>query len=328
MKELVINYNDAGQRLDKYLAKALPALPPSLLQKYIRLKRIKLGGKRVEKDYRLQEGDILQLYINDEFFATPNPEEDWKKVTPALDVVYEDEHLLLVNKPVGLVVHEDESNTPNTLINQIKSYLYNKGEWNPCSEKSFVPALCNRIDRNTGGIVIAAKTAPALRVMNDKIKDREISKYYLCLVHGTPSPAKGELTHFLRRDTDRKQVFVEKRKVPGALTAKLRYRVLDSRCGLSLVECELLTGRTHQIRVQMSEAGHPLAGDTKYGTLKQNKGLPFQHQALWSYRLRLDFPSDSGELEYLRGKEFRVEQVPFLEFYYNLPKKSKSSNSK
>ncbi len=321
MKELVINRNDAGQRLDKYLTKALPALPPALLHKYIRLKRVKLGGKRVEKDYRLQEGDTLQLYINDEFFATPDPEEDWKKVTPKLEVVYEDEHILLVNKPVGLVVHEDESNTPNTLINQIKAYLYNKGDWDPQKEASFTPALCNRIDRNTGGIVIAAKTAAALRVMNDKIRDREISKFYLCLVHGTPKPASGELTNYLRRDLDKKQVFVEKHKTRDSLTAKLRYKVRDSRAGLSLVECELLTGRTHQIRVQMSEAGHPLVGDTKYGTLKQNKGLPYKHQALWSWRLRFDFPTDAGELEYLRGKEFRVEQVPFLTYYYALPKR-------
>ena len=262
MKELVINRNDAGQRLDKYLTKAVPALPPALLHKYIRLKRIKLGGKRVEKDYRLQEGDVLQLYINDEFFATPDPEEQWKKVTPKLDIVYEDDHILLVNKPVGLVVHEDESQTPNTLINQIKAYLYNKGDWDPQKEASFTPSLCNRIDRTTGGIVIAAKTAAALRVMNDKIKDREISKYYLCLVHGKLRPAAGELTNYLRRDMDKKQVFVEKRKTADSLTAKLRYVTLESRCNLSLVECELLTGRTHQIRVQMSEAGHPLVGDT------------------------------------------------------------------
>ncbi len=321
MKELVINRNDAGQRLDKYLTKALPALPPSLLHKYLRLKRIKLRGKRVEQDYRLREGDVLQLYISDEFFTAPDPEEDWRRVTPRLDIVYEDGHLLLVNKPVGLVVHEDESRTPNTLINQIKAYLYNKGEWDPAGERSFVPSLCNRIDRNTGGIVIAAKTAAALRVMNDKIRDRELSKYYLCLVHGTPRPGAGELTHYLRRDTDKKQVFVEKRRGPDSLTAKLRYRTLDSRQGLSLVECELFTGRTHQIRVQMAAAGHPLVGDTKYGTVKQNQGLPFRHQALWSYRLRLDFPTDAGELEYLRGREFQVEAVPFLEFFYGLPKK-------
>ena len=236
-------------------------------------------------------------------------------------MVYEDEHILLVNKPVGLVVHEDESSTPNTLINQIKAYLYNKGDWDPGQEASFTPALCNRIDRNTGGIVIAAKTAAALRILNEKIRDREISKYYLCLVHGVPRPASGTLTSYLRRDLEKKQVFALKHKTADSLTAKLRYTVLESRCGISLVECRLLTGRTHQIRVQMSEGGHPLVGDTKYGTAAQNRGLPYKHQALWSYRLRFDFPTGAGELEYLRGREFQVQAVPFLEYFYGLPKK-------
>lgn len=321
MKELIIQQNDAGQRLDKFLTKALPALPPSLLHKYIRLKRIKLGGKRVELNYRLQEGDTLQLYINDEFFESPAPEEVWRRVTPRLDIVYEDEHILLVNKPVGLVVHEDESQTPNTLINQIKAYLYQSGQWDPAREQSFTPSLCNRIDRNTGGIVIAAKTAAALRILNEKIRDRELSKYYLCLVHGRLSPASGTLKNYLRRDMDKKQVFVDKSKTRDNLTAMLRYKTLDTRGGFSLVECELLTGRTHQIRVQMAESGHPLVGDTKYGLAKYNQDIPFSHQALWSYRLRFDLPSPAGELSYLRGREFRVKEVPFLSWFEKLPKK-------
>lgn len=321
MKELIIQQNDAGQRLDKFLTKALPALPPSLLHKYIRLKRIKLGGKRVELNYRLQEGDTLQLYINDEFFENPAPEEVWRRVTPRLDIVYEDEHILLVNKPVGLVVHEDESQTPNTLINQIKAYLYQSGQWDPAREQSFTPSLCNRIDRNTGGIVIAAKTAAALRILNEKIRDRELSKYYLCLVHGRLSPASGTLKNYLRRDMDKKQVFVDKSKTRDNLTAMLRYKTLDTRGGFSLVECELLTGRTHQIRVQMAESGHPLVGDTKYGLAKYNQDIPFSHQALWSYRLRFDLPSPAGELSYLRGREFQVKEVPFLSWFEKLPKK-------
>lgn len=321
MKELIIQQNDAGQRLDKFLTKALPALPPSLLHKYIRLKRIKLGGKRVELNYRLQEGDTLQLYINDEFFESPAPEEAWRRVTPRLDIVYEDEHILLVNKPVGLVVHEDESQTPNTLINQIKAYLYQSGQWDPAREQSFTPSLCNRIDRNTGGIVIAAKTAAALRILNEKIRDRELSKYYLCLVHGRLSPAVGTLKNYLRRDMDKKQVFVDKSKTRDNLTAMLRYKTLDTRGGFSLVECELLTGRTHQIRVQMAESGHPLVGDTKYGLAKYNQDIPFSHQALWSYRLRFDLPSPAGELAYLQGREFRVKEVPFLSWFEKLPKK-------
>ena len=188
MKEFTIGPNDAGQRLDRFLAKAVPLLPASLAQKYIRLKRIKLGGKRVDRDTRLNEGDVLQLYINDEFFDKPREDNAYLTVaTPKLNIVYEDENILLVDKRPGLAVHpHDGAEYGRTLIDHIQSYLYQKREWRPREENAFTPALCNRIDRNTGGIVIAAKTAAALRVMNDKIKDREISKYYLCLVQVPP----------------------------------------------------------------------------------------------------------------------------------------------
>ena len=273
-----------------------------------------VNGVPQRTNYIVSPGDEIRVPI-----VEPTP--DYPAEAGPLDILYEDEHILLVNKPAGLVVHEDESQTPNTLINQIKAYLFQSGAWDPESERSFVPALCNRIDRNTGGIVLAAKTAPALRILNEKIRDREIAKYYLCLVHGTPKPASGTLKNYLRRDTDKKQVFVDRSKTKDNLTALLRYQVKESRCGLSLVECELLTGRTHQIRVQMAQAGHPLAGDTKYGTAGQNRGLPFSHQALWSWRVRFDFPTPAGELEYLRGLEVQVAHVPFLDFFRSLPKK-------
>ena len=166
MKEFIIGKNDAGQRLDRFISKAVPLLPPALLQKYIRIKRIKLNGKRAERDQRLQENDVLQLYINDEFFDKPSEENMFLTLfKPSLDIVYEDENIMLLNKRPGLVVHADETEKVNTLINHIQAYLYQKKEWNPRWENAFTPALCNRIDRNTGGIVIAAKTAEALRVM-------------------------------------------------------------------------------------------------------------------------------------------------------------------
>ena len=161
VKELTIGRNDAGQRLDRFLAKAVPLLPASLAQKYIRLKRIKLAGRRVSRDTRLSEGDVLQLYINDEFFDTPSPENAYLTVsTPKLDIVYEDENILLVDKRPGLAVHpHDGAEYGRTLIDHIQAYLYAKREWRPREENAFTPALCNRIDRNTGGIVIAAKNA-------------------------------------------------------------------------------------------------------------------------------------------------------------------------
>ena len=185
MKEFTIAKNDAGQRLDRWLAKTLPLLPAPLAQKYIRLKRVKVNGKGSKRDVRLQVGDVLQLYINDEFFDRPTPENAFLSLyQPKLNILYEDEHILLLDKRPGLVVHPDETERVNTLLTHIQAYLYQKKEWSPYKENSFAPALCNRIDRNTGGIVIAAKTAEALRVMNQKIKDRELSKFYLCAVLG------------------------------------------------------------------------------------------------------------------------------------------------
>lgn len=316
MKEFTIGPNDAGQRLDRFLAKAVPLLPASLAQKYIRIKRIKLGGKRVERDTRLKEGDVLHLYINDEFFDKPREDNAYLTVAvPKLNIVYEDEHILLVDKRPGLAVHpHDGAEYGRTLIDHIQSYLYQKREWRPREENAFTPALCNRIDRNTGGIVIAAKTAEALRVMNQKIKDRELDKRYLAIVEGTPRPQKGSLKGYLFKDAKQNRVFVTDTPQPGAKTCQTNYITLASRNGLSLVECELITGRTHQIRAQFAHAGHPLLGDGKYGKL--DKRYDRNYQALYSYKLTFCFTTDAGALEYLNGKSFQVKAVDFVQEYF------------
>ena len=210
MKEFTIGKNDAGQRLDRWLAKTLPLLPAPLAQKYIRLKRVKVNGKGSQRDVRLQLGDILQLYINDEFFEQPREENAFLSVfKPHLDIVYEDENILLVDKKPGVAVHpHDGAEYGRTLIDHIQAYLYAKGEWRPREEQAFTPALCNRIDRNTGGIVIAAKTAEALRILNQKIRDRELDKRYLAVVEGTPRPETGVLKGYLFKDAVKNRVFV------------------------------------------------------------------------------------------------------------------------
>lgn len=319
MKELTVKQNDAGQRLDRFVGKAVPLLPESLLQKYIRLKRIKLNGKGAKRETRLQLGDVLQLYINDEFFEKPREENSYLKVgKPKLDIVYEDENILLADKKPGVLCHSAGTWDYNTLIANIQAYMAQKGEWRPKEENSFAPALCNRIDRNTGGIVIAAKNAEALRILNDKIRDREIEKYYLCAVSGRPKPASGKLENYLFKDAAKNQVYVKSRPEPGAKTAVTEYRTLCSKGTLSLVECHLLTGRTHQIRAQMAHAGWPLLGDGKYGRERINRDFGEKGQALYSYRLVFSFPTNAGCLEYLRGKEFRVQRVDFAEKYFGV----------
>ena len=316
MKEFTIGTNDAGQRLDRFLSKAVPLLPASLAQKYIRIKRIKLNGGRADRDTRLKAGDVLQLYINDEFFDKPREDNAFLTVaTPKLNIVYEDEHILLADKRPGLAVHpHDGAEYGRTLIDHIQAYLYQKREWRPREENAFTPALCNRIDRNTGGIVIAAKTAEALRVLNQKIKDRELDKRYLAIVEGTPKPPKGSLKGYLFKDAKKNRVFVSNTPQPGSKSCQTNYVTLASKNGLSLVECELITGRTHQIRAQFAHAGHPLLGDGKYGKL--DKRYDRTYQALYSYKLTFQFTTDAGALEYLNGKSFRVEKVDFVQEYF------------
>ena len=318
MKELYIRENDASQRLDRFVGKAVPLLPDSLLQKYIRLKRIKLNGKGAKRDTRLSAGDTVQLYINDEFFEAPKEENAYLKVgAPKLDIVYEDENILLADKKPGVLCHSAGKWDYNTLIANIQARAYQSGEWRPREENAFAPALCNRIDRNTGGIVIAAKNAEALRILNDKIRDREIDKRYLCVVRGRPKPPEGRLEGYIFKDAKRNQVYVKDRPEPGAKTAVTEYRLLKSANGLSLIECALLTGRTHQIRAQMAHAGWPLVGDGKYGSERDNRRMgETEGQALYSYRLRFDFPTDAGILNYLRGREFTVSHIAFVEKYF------------
>ena len=319
MKELTVGKNDAGQRLDRFVAKAVPLLPDSLLQKYIRLKRIKVNGKPSKRDLRLSAGDVLMLYINDEFFEAPREDNAWLKIAkPRLNILYEDENILLADKKPGVLCHSAGKWDYNTLIANIQAYLAQKGEWRPKEEHSFTPALCNRIDRNTGGIVIAAKNAEALRILNEKIRDREIEKYYLCAVYGRPKPDNGQLKNELFKDAVKNQVYVKSKPEPGSRSAVTEYQVLMTRAGLSLVECRLLTGRTHQIRVQMAYAGWPLLGDGKYGREQINRRFHEEGQALYSWRLCFDFSTDAGLLNYLRGKEFSVarENIDFVAKYF------------
>lgn len=316
MKSFTIGKNDAGQRVDKFLEKAVTLLPKNLMYKYIRLKRIKLNRKRCEISTRLEEGDILELYINDEFFEEKKGEHRFMLAPKTLDIIYEDENILLADKKCGLVVHEDESDTPDTLINRILHYLYDKGEYNPDEENSFAPALCNRLDRNTSGIVICAKNAQSLRILNQKIKDRELSKRYLCVTTSVPSPKEATLTAYHIKNEQTKTVRIFDTKVQGSKTIVTKYKVLDVRGTLALVEIDLITGRTHQIRAHMAHIGCSLLGDGKYGNNAVNRSYNVKTQALCAYKLTFDFSTDADILSYLDKRTFTTGDPWFCEKFF------------
>lgn len=317
MRSVIVKKNDAGQRVDKFIMKSFKNFPVSMMYKQIRKKNIKLNGKRCDPQCKVCEGDILSLYVNDEFLKQNEYDVlDFKKAPKKIDVVYEDSNILLVNKQAGLLVHPDEDYHFDSLISRVQHYLYDKNEYDPQKENSFAPALVNRIDRNTCGIVIIAKNSEALRMLNDKIKKREISKFYMCVVYGILKIKSATLLAFLEKDEKKKQVRVLSKRGFNSKTIKTKYKVLCEKNGKSLLEVELLTGRTHQIRAHMAYIGHPLVGDGKYGKNHKEESFGYKYQALCSYKISFDFNTDAGILNYLKGKNFSIDEIPFLNSFY------------
>lgn len=316
MRILEVRENDANQRLDKFLQKSIPRLPKSLMYKFIRTKKIKVNRKRAEINQVLNLGDEVILFISEEFFE--NEKDDfYKYLNPTFDIIYEDNNILIVNKPVGLLCHSDQEGgvSQNTLIDQIKGYLWNKGEYIEENENSFAPALCNRIDRNTGGLVICTKNAQALRDMNDIIKERKLSKYYLCLVSNMPPKKEDTLVGYLVKDETNNivKVYDKKPSNPNAKKIITKYTCIGKHGDYYLLNIDLVSGRTHQIRAHMAHISCPLVGEGKYAKYEKANGVDTKNQALWAYKIEFHDLTNTI-FSYLSDKtiELPKNKIPFL----------------
>lgn len=315
MKKFVINDNDSGQRVDKFVSKALPELPKSMMYRLIRKKDIKINGKRCEISTRLNAGDILTVYVKDEVAAEKNHDMSFLEHPSELSIVYEDENVIIVNKPVGLDSHSNGSPMTDTLIDRIKHYLYDKKEFLPENESSFAPALCSRLDRNTCGLLTAAKTAAALRDINEAIRNGNVHKIYHC-VTAAPLPKKEDIiTAYHKKDESRNLVKISDSPEDGFKPIKTGYKVLASKVPLSLVEVTLFTGRTHQIRAHLAHIGAPILGDGKYGISAVNKRFGVFRQALCAYELRFELP-EASSFHYLNELKITADAPEFEKKFF------------
>lgn len=315
MRELVVKKNDANQRLDKFLLKKFKTMPKKMAYMYIRKKCVKVNGKKATPEVMLKENDLLTFYIKDEFFDNIQEENyEFLKAPKNLKIIYEDENIILLDKKPGVIVHQDKSYHFDCLLLRLQHYLYDNGEYNPKEENCFAPALVNRIDRNTGGIVIGAKNAESLRILNQKMKDRELHKFYLCLLINKPKKDNAILSDYLIKNEKSNKVTVLRNEKQGAKKILTKYSVLETNNNLTLCEVELLTGRTHQIRAHMSSIGCPILGDNKYGNKKLNQKYSLSKQCLYSYKLAFDFTTDSGILSYLDKKDFSTNDIWFMDY--------------
>lgn len=301
MREFTVTPKYDQKRVDAFLFDMLPDTNASVVFKAFRKRSIKVNEKRVKESCLLSAGDKVQAYIPDDYLDGISRE-------PQPDIVYEDDYLLVVSKPQGMPVHQDRNEEGLTLDRYIQDFVRQR---DATSYDSGFPALCHRLDRNTGGLLILAKDAKTLALMEEKFQRHEIRKTYLCLVCGVPQKKSRELSAYLWKDRKKSRVLIYDYPAKGAERIVTRYKCIKALGEFALLEVELVTGKTHQIRAHLAHIGHPLAGDGKYGVNSVNRALKLKWQALWAVRLVFDFDSPSGHLAYLKGKTVTLPEIPW-----------------
>ena len=312
MKQITVSENEAGPRLDKLLAKFLREAPKSFLYKMMRKKNITLNGKKVQGNEMLQVGDEIKLFFSDETLekfqgSAPAVSVPKQVSRTKLDVIYEDEHIILINKPAGMLSQKARPQDVS-LVEHLIGYLLDNGSITKEQLASFHPAVCNRLDRNTSGLVVAGKSLAGLQGMSKMLNERTMKKYYRCVVAGNITGSQ-HLKGYLWKDEKTNKVQILKSERPDAKWIETEYRAIKSANGLTLLEVHLITGRSHQIRAHLASIGHPIVGDTKYGNPNLNRKYQQSHgikcQMLHAYRLEMPEKME-GKLDYLAGKKFEA----------------------
>ncbi len=305
MKTIKINKNDTEIRLDRWLKKVLPNKTMSFIYQALRTNKIKVNGKKTKFDYKLQENDVVVFYFE---FENKADDISFLNCKCKIDIVYEDKNLLIVNKPTNLLISDLEKNKSETLINCAKKYLYETGQWDYKKENIFSPYLLHRLDYNTMGLVMVAKNHNTLTFLNEKIRNREVDKSYICAVHGKLIKNECLLEAFWFKDSKKNQVYISSQPAPNKSIIKTQYKVLNynKKQDISILSVKLVTGKTHQIRAHFNFIGHPLVGEKKYISkeFSDNK----KHQILLSYKIFFNF-KQSGEFEYLSNKTIELKNA-------------------
>ena len=317
MKELCIRANEAGQRLDKFLGKYMDQAPKGFLYKMLRKKNITLNGKKASGSEMLSEGDVVKLFLAEETIGkfsriqkAPVQSSEGRK-SAKLDIIYEDKHTLFINKPVGMLSQKAKPEDVS-LVEHLTAYLLSSGQIKEEELRTFRPSVCNRLDRNTSGIVAAGKTLAALQELTEMFRERTLKKYYLCLVKGTVTEKK-RISGYLVKNEKTNTVSIQSEKSGGASLIETEYRPLAFGGGFTLLEVHLITGKTHQIRAHLASQGHPIAGDTKYGDRAVNERLKKEYglKSQLLHSARLCMPECAGALAPLSGKVITAP-VPVL----------------